>query len=481
MSEHHHTFTLPSPFDPNDIYPGKYRYVNAWTDSFIKFSLIDEDVALSSTSSSPPNINPSTTSTISNNSTEISSNLNPSFTTTTSSITPMNLNWLRMEGLKLTLKTKGIPTNSFQQEKYIPYAELMEEGGFEQQSSTDNPSYLNSLRFNGEGLSNITFLYRKMSSLKQMISSTILSQNYDTYFGSLEKKYKKIFSSIFDFRLHVYPDATLSLCSKYAYLPFIVQHEMRVSNLLMNNKGFINNSNMDRLNNNSIQIANETLLSYYGERSNVEVFQSFSPKSMITAIMGLKRVHHSKYTSVDVGGSILAHNIIPGNLTSCLRLTLRSPLSNKTSQLVLDSSLLGSLQLSFITELSRVYGLTACSQLRFNTTNRKSQVAFGIGCISPPMLKDFALKLRFDSEFGTCGMIEKKRFWNSENITLSLYLAKQDTSLSRYFGALDNISSGNTTTTTIVNNNNGGSTTTTVRRSNFFSDFKLGINMEFEF
>ncbi|KAG2386484.1 hypothetical protein C9374_002228 [Naegleria lovaniensis] len=383
--------------DAEYYYPGRYRFVDYWANSILNFTMRDEQTAIYDQSASL-------------------------------SESPFSKYLSGLDGLKIVMKSSSmgannIPTNAFQQEQYIPYLQLEEEGGFDRKLKRDLPlsdasnqspyQMIIPLRFHDEGLKNFTFMLRRLSTVKQFLVSSILAHNVESLFGPLERRSelaRRIMASPLDIRSHLYPDTTFSMCLKLGLAPFIIQHEMRLPNLISNSstgKGWIN----------------DTLVSIKSKRGHTDIFQSFASDSSTTALLGLYRAYRSKNVTIDLGGSILARDFIPGNLTYAARLGIISPLSHKKTAIVLNGSLLGHMHLSFTTQLSKIYGIAASAQLRYNSTNLKAELGVGLECISPPRAEDYAVKFRVDTEKGIACMLEKKRFWDNDKITMGVSIA----------------------------------------------------------
>ncbi|KAF0975947.1 hypothetical protein FDP41_005274 [Naegleria fowleri] len=406
-------------------YPGRYRFVDYWADSILNFTMRDEQTAIYDNSAAGGG---------------------------TLSESPFSKYLSGLDGLKIVMKSSSmgannIPTNAFQQEQYIPYLQLEEEGGFDRQVKRDLPDTSNQspyqmiipLRFHDEGLKNFTFMLRRLSTVKQFLVSSILAHNVESLFGPIERRnelVRRIMASPLDIRAHLYPDTTFSMCLKLGLAPYVIQHEMRLPNLISNSstgKGWIN----------------DTLFSIKSKRGHTDIFQSFTSDSSTTALLGLYRAYRSKNVTVDLGGSILARDFIPGNLTYAARLGIISPLSHKKTAIVLNGSLLGHIHLSFTTQLSKLYGIAASAQLRYNSTNLKAELGVGLECISPPQAEDYAVKFRVDTEKGIACMLEKKRFWNNDKMTMGVSIAN----------------------TTPIDNTYGP----------LVSDLKLGLNLQIEY
>ncbi|EFC50457.1 hypothetical protein NAEGRDRAFT_77782 [Naegleria gruberi] len=340
-----------------------------------------------------------------------------------------------VDGLKIVMKSSSngssgekIPSTScFQQEEYIPYLQLEQEGGFDNRNSNQKvpsdqlPSQLIiPLRFHDEGLKNFTFMLRRISSVKQFLVSSFLAPNVESLFGNLEKKneiVRKIMNAPLDIRAHVYPDTTFSMCLKMALDSYIIQHELRLPTVIDNSPS-------------SLSAAvprgwiNETLLSIKSNRAHTDIFQSFSPIQSQTLLSGLFRAYQTKNIAVDVGGCILACDYMPGNLAYAARFGIVSPLSQKKTTVVFNGDLLGHMHLSYTTQISRIYGLAASAQLRYNSTQTQTEMAVGIECVSPPGAEDYATKFRVDTEKGIAALIEKRKFWNNDKLNVGVTIAK---------------------------------------------------------
>ena len=412
-----------------NLYPGRYRFVDYWSDSILNFTMRDEQNVIYSPAA-----------------------------LSDSKATPFSKMMSGVDGLKIVFKSSKmmestIPTTSFEQEDFIPYLQLEEEGGFDRKiisrsehvpidKKQEPVQHVIPLRFHDEGLKSFTFMMRRLSTMKQFLNSSILPHNVEALFGNYEKKsdlFRRMMNSPIDIRAHLYPDTTLSMCVKYAVSPFIFQHEMRVPNVIVGSSSTPASSGF----------TNESLVSVKSRRGHSELFQSFAPDSSMTVVLSLFRAYQSQHVSVDLGGSVLARDFMPGNLTYATRFNITSPLSKKKSSVVLNGSVLGHMHLSYTTPLSKIYGLAASAQLRYNSTNTKSELALGVKCTSPPGAEDYSFSFRVDTEKGIAGMVEKRKFLNNDKINVGIAVAK---------------------------------TTPFDQRSTqpLLSDLKLGLNLQFE-